>query len=84
MDSQNYALPLVVSRATYDEIRSKLLAAGRLWPVQRPDGEMLDMRGVLLQAEDPAAKQWLCMVCSAALPFGVSAGKCDACREAAR
>lgn len=51
MDSQNYALPLLVSRATYDEIRSKLLASGRLWPVQRPEGEYIDMRGVLLQCD---------------------------------
>lgn len=52
MDSQNYALPLVVSRAAYDEIRAKLAAEERLWHRRDPDGEMLDMRGVLLVLDD--------------------------------
>lgn len=76
MDSQNYALPLVVSRAAFDEILAKLAADGRVVG----DGNAIDMRGVLLVPDDAPVKVWNCGACGVALPEGISAGMCNPCR----
>lgn len=82
MDSQDYSVPLVVSRAAYDEIRAKLLAVGRLWQAPHPDGAGLDMRGIALVPDDAPVKIWHCGACGVALPEGISAGMCNPCRTA--
>lgn len=51
MDSQNYAVPLKVSRAAWDEVREKLRAAMPLAVIDDARG-LLDMRGVLLQLDE--------------------------------
>lgn len=86
MDNQDYATPLRVSRACYDEVRAKLVATGRPWLALEITAtgahEALDMRSVLLVPDDAPPKIWHCMVCNAALPVGDSRGMCDPCRKA--
>lgn len=48
MDNQDYSIPLVVSRACFDEVLRRLAADGRAVG----DGNAIDMRGVLLVVED--------------------------------
>jgi len=57
VDSQDYSTPLVVSRATFDEILTAMRAQGRLVPENALLHGVLDMRGVLLVKDgSPAAR----------------------------
>lgn len=49
MDRQDYATPLCVSRATFDEVLARMRLEGRVVPKDAEVTGLLDVRGVLLK-----------------------------------